>query len=91
VVERYRSDIRAAFAGSVPYLMLAGSVHGGWQMARAALAAHAGLRGEDAAFCRAKIATARYFADHVLASADGLRAMIVEGAVGTLALAPEHF
>ncbi|MFN9479890.1 MAG: acyl-CoA dehydrogenase [Betaproteobacteria bacterium] len=91
VVERYRSDIRAAFAGSVPYLMLAGSVHGGWQMARAALAAHAGLRGEDAAFCRAKIATARAVADPVLASADGLRAMIVEGAVGTLALAPEHF
>ncbi|MFN7572699.1 MAG: acyl-CoA dehydrogenase [Betaproteobacteria bacterium] len=91
VVERYRSDIRAAFAGSVPTLMLAGSVHGGWQMARAALAAHAGLRGEDAAFCRAKIATARYFADHVLAGADGLRATIVEGAAGTLALAPEQF
>jgi alkylation response protein AidB-like acyl-CoA dehydrogenase len=91
VVERYRADIRAVFAGSVPYLKLAGIAHGGWQMARAALAAHAGLKGEDAAFCRAKIATARYFADHVLATADGLRAAIVEGAPGTLALPAEQF
>jgi alkylation response protein AidB-like acyl-CoA dehydrogenase len=91
VVERYRADVRAAFAGSVPYLKLAGIVHGGWQMARAALAAHAGLKGEDAAFCRAKLVTARYFADHVLAGADGLRAAIVEGAPGTLALPAEQF
>src|SRR3546814_8781915 len=30
-------NIRAVFLGSVPYLMLAGVVHAGWQMARAAL------------------------------------------------------
>src|SRR3546814_20743622 len=29
-------NIRAVFLGSVPYLMLAGVVHAGWQMARAA-------------------------------------------------------
>ncbi len=39
IVDEYKSDIRSVFAGSVPYLKLAGIVHGGWQMARAALAA----------------------------------------------------
>ena len=39
VVKEFKSDIRAVFAGSVPYLKLAGIVHGGWQMGRAALAA----------------------------------------------------
>jgi len=88
-----KSDVRAVFAGSVPYLKLAGIVLSGWQMARAAQAASRLLEegSGDAAFLKAKIATARFFADHVLAQAPGLAASIVRGAPGVLALADEQF
>jgi hypothetical protein len=93
VVANAKSDVRAVFAGSVPYLKLAGIVLGGWQMARAALIAQRKLdAGEgDAAFYRAKIATARFFADHILSQAGGLRHAIVAGSAGVLALEVEQF
>ena len=93
VVANVKSDVRAVFAGSVTYLKLAGIVLGGWQMARAALVAQRKLdAGEgDAAFYRAKIATARFFADHMLSQAPGLRHAIVEGAAGVLALDVDQF
>ena len=93
VVANTKSDPRAVFAGSVPYLKLAGIVLGGWQMARAAIVARQKLDAGagDAAFYRAKIATARFFADHVLSQADGLRQAIVEGSAGVLALDVEQF
>ncbi|ALM81875.1 acyl-CoA dehydrogenase [Bordetella sp. N] len=46
------SNLRAIFAGSVPFLMLTGVLHGGWQMARAVLACRKMARegqGADAA------------------------------------------
>src|SRR5690606_35086092 len=57
VVRGMKADVRAVFAGSVPYLKLAGVVLTGWQMARAALAADKMLKaGEgDAQFLAAKI------------------------------------
>ena len=93
VVANIKTDVKAVFAGSVTYLKLAGIVLGGWQMARAALAAQKRLdAGEgDAAFCRAKIGTARFFADHILSQAPGLRTSIVDGASGVLALEIEQF
>ena len=92
IVDEYKSDIRSVFAGSVPYLKLAGIVHGGWQMARAALAATRHIdRGVDVEFCRAKIATARFFADHMLVTAPALAESVVAGSTGTLALAEAHF
>jgi butyryl-CoA dehydrogenase len=92
VVEQYRGDVRSVFAGSVPYLKLAGIVHGGWQMGRAALAAQRMLQhGEDADFARAKIGTARWYADHMLTHCGGLAASIVGGSAGTLALAEAQF
>jgi butyryl-CoA dehydrogenase len=88
-----KSDIKGVFAGSVPYLKLAGIVMGGWQMARAALAAERKLKaGEgDAGFYQAKIATARFFADHFLSQANAYRTAIVDGSSGVLALAEEQF
>jgi alkylation response protein AidB-like acyl-CoA dehydrogenase len=93
VVANAKADPRAVYAGSVPYLMLAGTVLGGWQMARAALAARRRLaQGEgDAAFYRAKIGTARFFADYLLAQAGGMRDGIVEGSAGVLALNVDQF
>jgi alkylation response protein AidB-like acyl-CoA dehydrogenase len=93
IVATSGTDPKAVHAGAVPFLRLCGVVFGGWQMARAALAAQARLaRGEgDAAFLKAKIATARFFADHQLSQAAALRDVVVEGSAGVLALAEEQF
>lgn len=93
VVANIKSDIKGVFAGSVPYLKLAGVVLGGWQMARAALVAERKLKaGEgDAKFYQAKIATARFFADHILSQAATYRAAIIDGSAGVLALADDQF
>jgi len=87
-----RSNPNAVYAGSVPYLMLAGNLMAGWQMGRALLAAQAELaQGNDAAFMQAKITTARFYADHILAKVPGVRDSIVEGAQCVTELALEAF
>jgi 3-(methylthio)propanoyl-CoA dehydrogenase len=93
IVEHIQTDIKRVFAGSVPYLKLCGITLGGWQMACAALAAERKLENgaDDAAFCHAKIATARFYADHVLPLSLALRAAIVEGSPGVLALSEDQF
>ncbi len=93
VAGNIKTDIKGVFAGSVLYLKLAGIVLGGWQMARAALVAEQKLKtGEgDAVFYQAKVATARFFADHILSQAEGYRTAIMDGSVGVLALAVEQF
>ena len=92
VVSHTKANPNAAFAGSVPYLMLAGNVVAGWQMGRSLLAAQQELdKGVDADFMRAKITTARFYADHLLTKAPGMRDSIVEGADSVTALALEAF
>ncbi len=87
-----RASPNAVFAGSVPYLMLAGNVVAGWQMARALLVAEAELKaGTDVDFMSAKITTARFYADHILSKAPGIRDSIVEGADSVTGLALESF
>jgi len=80
----------ASFAGAVPFLKLAGIVAGGWQMARAALAAEKN-RERDPSFSQAKIATARFYGDHVLVLAPALRDSVVNGAAAVMALSEEQF
>jgi len=93
VAAHARSDVKAVFAGSVPYLKLAGIVLGGWQMARAALVAERQLQADagDLDFLRAKVATARFFADHFLSQAGAYRIAIMEGSAGVMALTEEQF
>ena len=87
-----KASPNAVFAGSVPYLMLAGNLVAGWQMARALLVAQELLhKGQDEAFMRAKIATAQFYAEHILVKAAGLRDSIVEGADSVTALALDSF
>ena len=82
-----KASPNAVFAGSVPYLLLAGNVMAGWQLARALLMAQDQLaQGHDAAFMQAKITTARFYADHLLTKAPGMRDAIVEGADAVTAL-----
>jgi len=84
-------DPRATFAGAVPFLKLMGIVAGGWQMARAALAAERNLNSGDKAFHEAKIATARFFGDHVLVQAGSLRDTVIKGGAGVMALTDDQF
>jgi acyl-CoA dehydrogenase len=88
VVATYGADIRKASVGAVPFLELFGVVAGGWQSARAALVAHRRLAegAGETGFYRAKLATARFYADHVLVRAGGLARTVVSGAEGALAI-----
>jgi 3-(methylsulfanyl)propanoyl-CoA dehydrogenase len=92
VVERGKNDPNAVFAGSVPYLMLAGNLMAGWQMARALLVAEQRrAAGEQTQFMSAKIQTARFYADHILSRVPGQRDSIVDGAAGVTGMALEAF
>ncbi|MBV9720007.1 MAG: acyl-CoA dehydrogenase [Candidatus Eremiobacteraeota bacterium] len=74
-------NLQQAFACSVPYLRLWGTVAGGWQMARAAqISAERIASGDiEAEFYRAKLATAAFYASHVLSQATWLKRQIVDG------------
>jgi hypothetical protein len=93
VAGQSKASPNAVYAGSVPYLMLAGNVVAGWQMARALIVAEDQLaKGEgDAAFLKAKVATAHFYAEHLLNKAPGARDAIVEGGESVTALALDSF
>jgi acyl-CoA dehydrogenase len=88
LLETFPHNPRAAAVGAVPYLKLWGTVAGGWQMTRAALVAKQRLDAgaEDYDFYRGKLATARFFADHLLPLAPAYCAAIVHGSASVLAL-----
>ena len=77
-----------AFACSVPYLKLWGVVAGGWQMARAAQVAARKIAAGDgeAEFYRAKLATAKFYASHVLSQSSWLARQIKEGSANVMAV-----
>jgi hypothetical protein len=92
VVGNAKANPSAVFGGSVPYLMLAGNLVAGWQLARALIVAEDRLAaGDDAPFMTAKIATARFYAEHILTRVPGLRDSIVDGGDSVTALALEAF
>jgi len=87
-----KGNPNAAFAGSVPYLMLTGNLVAGWQMGRALLVALTPeAQAQDAAFMAAKITTARFYGDHILSKVPGMRDSIVQGAGSVTALPLEAF
>jgi acyl-CoA dehydrogenase len=89
----FPGNMKAASAGAVPFLKLFGTVAGGWQMARAALIAKNRLdeNNEDFDFYRAKIGTARFYAEHVLPLAAAYKQEIVHGSTSVLALEEAQF
>ncbi|NWK77144.1 acyl-CoA dehydrogenase [Aquitalea sp. LB_tupeE] len=88
ILESFGTQPQLAAAGSVPFLKLMGIVLGGWQLGRAALIAREklGEDGVDEDFLKAKITTARFFAEHLLPQVGGLAAAIVDGADSVLEL-----
>jgi alkylation response protein AidB-like acyl-CoA dehydrogenase len=88
VAATFPSNPAAVAAGSVYVLKLLGVTMGGWMLARSAeIAGRMLAAGEgDAEFLRAKQATARFFADHVLPQAGALAAAATRGAESVLAI-----
>jgi 3-(methylthio)propanoyl-CoA dehydrogenase len=88
VADNSATDPRAVAAGAVPFLKLFGIVAGGWQMGRAAHVAQDRLTTGDNSnpgFYRTKLATARFYADHLLPQAHGLAHTVMHGASTVLA------
>jgi acyl-CoA dehydrogenase len=80
-------------AASVNLLMLAGTVIGGWQMARAALATNRRLADGDTdkAFLEAKVITARFYAEQILPRSSGYRQAAMSGSDTIMAMPEESF
>lgn len=93
MVETYAHNIKAAAAGSVPFLKLFGTVAAGWLMARSALIAKRRLdeNAEEYDFYRAKLGTARFYAEHVVPLARAYEHAVVHGSASTLALEEGQF
>jgi 3-(methylthio)propanoyl-CoA dehydrogenase len=93
LVNCMQGDIRRAAAGAADYLRLFGLVTGGWLMARGALetASRLAERKGDADFYRAKLATARFYADCLLAHAPASLGPITRAGDSVLTLADELF
>ena len=92
VLANVKANPNAVFAGSVPYLMLAGNLVSGWQMGRALIVAEDKLAaGEDAAFMAAKVATSRFYGDHILARVASLRDSILQGGESVTAMPADAF
>lgn len=93
ILANYAADPKKVMVGGVPFLKLFGIVAGGWQLARGALvSANRLAEGKgDQAFYASKIATARFFAEHVLAAAPGLAHTVIRGGESAIELSEEQF
>jgi alkylation response protein AidB-like acyl-CoA dehydrogenase len=92
VVSHLQTRPEAVYAGSVPYLMLAGNLMAGWQMARALLVAQSQLAHDPKSrFMQAKITTARFYAEHILVQTTSLRDAILQGADSANAFCADMF
>jgi hypothetical protein len=93
VVDTFAQDPNAVAAVSVPYLKLWGIVGGAWLMARAAELSAAKLASGsgDLDFGKTKIATARFYAEHILPQAAALSEEVTGGAASVLALGDAQF
>jgi acyl-CoA dehydrogenase len=85
------SEPETAAAGSSPYLGLLGTLAAGWLLAAEAREARrrAAGNGDATGFLGDKVRTARFFAEHFLASAPGLLPAVKGGAT-VLGFAPER-
>jgi acyl-CoA dehydrogenase len=79
-----RPGEEAALAGATPYLRLFATAAGGALLAEEALAASR-LPADTAADPAARIAIARFFAEHVAVQARGLERTVIEGADSVIA------
>jgi len=87
-----KKDPELISAVAFNYLMLIGTVIGGWQLARGALVAIEQLAaGGDKAFLEAQVVMARFYAEQVLPRCTGYAAAIRAGSGSMMALSAENF
>ena len=93
IVDTFPANPNAVAAVAVPYLKLFGFTAGAWMMAQAAMVALARRKevGADTVFYDAKLATARFYCEHILPQAVALAQSVREGAKSVLALNPDEF
>ncbi len=93
LLEVGKRDPSLPLAAAVPFLELAGTVLGGFELVRAALRAQTMLAEGtgDPVFLAAKINTARFYVASVLPNAAALTRSVVEGAAVTAALPDSAF
>jgi acyl-CoA dehydrogenase len=90
--ERRDPDLPGSVA--MNYLMLLGTVIGGWQLARGVLAANAALEAGgsvDKGFMQTQVVIGRFYAEHILPRAGSYGAAIRAGSASLMALTPEQF
>lgn len=86
VLTAYAQGPERALAVSVPALRLAGYVIGGWLLTKSAAIAtrKLGEPGADVDFLRGKLASARFYAGHILPQAHALSRVVSAGAASVL-------
>ena len=90
ITGRVIDDVDLIGACSVNYLMLCGTVLGGWLMAKSALVAME-KNDEDPDFYGAKIITAEFFAAHILPRAGAYATAATADSILTMGLKEEQF
>jgi alkylation response protein AidB-like acyl-CoA dehydrogenase len=93
LLAKAEEDPRLPGAASMSTLQLCGIVFGGYQLARAAIAARRRLAaGEgDVGFLEAKLATARFYAEQEMPKVQALRAAAVKGSASVFGLDEAQF
>jgi hypothetical protein len=88
-----RKDPELVGAAAFDYMMLIGTVIGGWQLARGALVAFDKLNAgaEDKPFLQVQIVMAQFYAEHVLPRCTAYAAAVQAGSASKMALAAENF
>jgi len=88
-----RRDPELASSAAFNYLMLMGTVIGGWQLARGALTATAALETDatDPVFMRTQVLMARFYAEHVMPRALAYGVAVRAGSSNIMALTAEQF
>jgi alkylation response protein AidB-like acyl-CoA dehydrogenase len=87
-----RRDPELVSAVAFDYMMLIGTVIGGWQLARGALVALEQIAaGGDRAFLEAQVVMAKFYAEHVLPRCSAHAAVVRAGSGSTMALTADHF
>jgi hypothetical protein len=86
LVETFARSPKGAAAVAVPYLELFGTVAGAWVMARAAVIARdrLGEPDSDQEFLAAKLATARFYCEHILPAARAYADTVTSGSTSVL-------
>ncbi|QJR14925.1 acyl-CoA dehydrogenase [Usitatibacter palustris] len=93
IARNFSTNAPAVAAGSVYVLKLLGITLGGWMLARSAntAAAQLGRAEGDAAFLKAKILTAHFYADHILPQTASLASAATRGPESVLAVEDAQF